>query len=151
MHTGVAIVIGAVCVVVGLVLLWFGAAFCYRFLVVRRGSTSVVLRRLPAEEGAGWRHGVIVYAEFSVRYFRLSSARMFSDLELRRIHVEITGSRVPRGSELEIMDARTPIVTVAGDGQCVEMALDAGALTAFRSWVESRPPERSLRRRPGHR
>lgn len=146
-----AIVIGVVCGVVGLVLLWFVAVFCYRYVVVRRGSTSVILRRLPAEPGAGWRHGVIVYGELAVRYFRLSSARMFSDLELRRMHVELSSKRGPSGSELEIMDARTPIVIVEGDGHCIEIALDVGALTAFQSWVESRPPERSLRRRPGSR
>ncbi len=144
-----ALVITVVCAVVGVLILWLGAAFCYRYMVVRRGSTSVILRTLPAEEGAGWRHGVLVYGDREVRYFRLSSLRMRADLTMRRSRLEPGGKRVPRGTELEIMDPVTPILAVHGeDGAGVEIALERSAMTAFQSWVESRPPARSQRRPP---
>lgn len=149
MHTGVAIVITAVFVLIGLIIIWFAAAFCYRYFVVRRGATSAILRRLPASEGGGWRHGVIVYGDRELRYFRLSSVRMFADLHLRRHRIELVGKRTPVGTELEIMEATTPIVIVQGEHrEQVEIALDRGTLTAFQSWVESRPSERSQRRDP---
>ncbi|WP_248499605.1 DUF2550 domain-containing protein [Tomitella gaofuii] len=143
-----AIVITVVCVLVGAIALWLVAAFCYRYYVVRRGSTSVILRRLPAADGAGWRHGVIVYGDSGVRYFRLSSLRMFADLHFRRSRLELGGKRTPVGTELEIMSRSMPIVAVDGDGLHVEIALERESMTAFQSWVESRPPERSLRRAP---
>ncbi len=141
-----AIVITVVCVLVGAIALWLAAAFGYRYYVVRRGSTSVILRRLPAAAGAGWRHGVIVYGDSGVRYYRLSSLRMFADLNLRRSRLELGGRRTPVGTELEIMSRSMPIVAVEGDGLRVEIALERESMTAFQSWVESRPPERSLRR-----
>ncbi|WP_307810707.1 DUF2550 domain-containing protein [Tomitella cavernea] len=131
---------------VGAIALWLAAAFGYRYYVVRRGSTSVILRRLPAAAGAGWRHGVIVYGDSGVRYYRLSSLRMFADLNLRRSRLELGGRRTPVGTELEIMSRSMPIVAVEGDGLRVEIALERESMTAFQSWVESRPPERSLRR-----
>ncbi len=146
-----AIVIIGVCVLGGIAILWLVAAFCYRYTVVRRGSTSVILRRLPADGGAGWRHGVLVYGEGELRYFRLSSLRMFADLTLRRSGLELSGRRTPAGTELEIMSEDMPIVAVAGDGVRVEIALERGSMTAFQSWVESRPSARSLRRLPRHR
>lgn len=147
-----AIVITAVCVLGGAALLWLVAAFCYRYTVVRRGSTSVILRRLPADAGAGWRHGVLVYGESELRYFRLSSLRMFADLTLCRSGLELSGRRTPTGTELEIMGEDMPITAVADDdGVRVEIALERGSMTAFQSWVESRPSARSLRRSPRRR
>ncbi len=41
------------------------------------------------------------------------------------------------------------ILELRDSGHGYEVALDRGALTAFTSWVESRPPSRRTRRRSG--
>ncbi|WP_235174590.1 DUF2550 domain-containing protein [Tomitella biformata] len=129
-----------------LVLSWLVAAFCYRFANVRKGGTPVLLRMLPAVGDAGWRHGVVLYGDLELRYFRLSSVRILADAHFSRHHIEIVGRRKPQAGELEIMPERVSVVDVACRGVKFEIALDRDSLTALQSWIESRPPERTVRR-----
>ena len=145
MDSGVTIVIILVFVLIALVLTWLVAAFCYRFATVRKGGTPVLLRRLPAASGTGWRHGVILYGDLTLRYFRLSSVRIFADAQFSRHHLEIVGRRDPVASEREIMPERVTVIEVSCSGHLFELALDRGSLTALQSWIESRPPERTVR------
>ena len=61
--------------------------------------------------------------------------------------VEVAGRRSPEGSEFDIMSEEIIILSVKDRGSSYEIALDGGALTAFLSWVESRPSGRSVRGR----
>lgn len=121
----------------------------YRLWKMRHGGTAAILRDAPAVGGHGWRHGVIRYRDDGASFYRLSSLRLWPDRRLSRRGMEIRGRRAPRGDEFDIMTSETVILELQdSSGEPIrgyEMALDRGALTAFLSWVESRPSPRSRR------
>ena len=125
------------------VLLLAVVALSYRLWKLRQGGTAAILRDAPAVGGHGWRHGVIRYRGDEARFYRLSSLRWWPDRRLSRRGLEITGRRAPRGDEFDIMTEQIVVLelrdTTADRRSGYEMALDRGALTAFLSWVESRP------------
>ena len=58
--------------------------------------------------------------------------------------MEISDRRAPRGDEFDIMTDATVVLELRDTGgRGYEIALDRGALTAFLSWVESRPSPRA--------
>lgn len=122
----------------------------YRLWKIRQGGTAAILRDMPADGGHGWRHGVIRYRDEEASFYRLSSVRLWPDRRLNRRGLEVTGRRAPRGDEFDIMTDETTVLEVQDSGGEVprryEIALDRGALTAFLSWVESRPSPRARRR-----
>ncbi|CCW14282.1 Protein of unknown function DUF2550 [Rhodococcus rhodochrous ATCC 21198] len=124
------------------------AAFLYRLVTLRGGGTAAILRRLPNGAGAGWRHGVIRYGERTLVFYKLSSLRPGPDSRLARQGVEVRSRRAPEGSEHDIMTEDIVILEIQDGANNFEIALDSGALTAFLSWLESRPSDRSLRGRP---
>lgn len=124
------------------------AAFLCRLLTLRHGGTAAILRVLPAADGAGWRHGIIRYEDSGLVFYKLSSLRPGPDSKISRLGIEVDGRRSPQGNEFDIMSEDIVILDVSGGADQYEIALDGGALTAFLSWVESRPSDRSQRRRP---
>jgi hypothetical protein len=64
--------------------------------------------------------------------------------------VEIVARRAPRGDEFDIMTNKIVVLELRDVTQDrrfgYEIALDQGALTAFLSWLESRPSPRARRR-----
>ena len=122
----------------------------YRLFKMRQGGTAAILRDAPAVGGHGWRHGVIRYRGDEVRFYQLSSVRLWPDRRLSRCGLEVIGRRPPRGDEFDIMTEATVVLelqdTSSDHMRGYEMALDRGALTAFLSWVESRPSPRARRR-----
>ena len=122
----------------------------YRLWKMRQGGTPAILRDVPAVGGHGWRHGVVRYRGDEARFYRLSSIRLWPDRRLGRRGVEVVGRRAPRGDEFDIMSDDIVVLELldtSADGERgYEMALDRGALTAFLSWVESKPSPRARRR-----
>ena len=122
----------------------------YRLWKMRQGGTAALLRDAPAVGGHGWRHGVIRYRGEEARFYRLSSLRPWPDRRLGRRGLEILSRRAPRGDEVDLMTEEIVVIELNdSSGEQVrgyEMALDRGALTAFLSWVESRPSPRARRR-----
>lgn len=122
----------------------------YRLWKMRQGGTAAILRDTPAVGGHGWRHGVMRYHGDEAKFYRLSSLRPWPDRRLGRRGLEIVARRAPRGDEFDIMTDATVVVELVDAStdreRCYEMALDRGALTAFLSWVESRPSPRANRR-----
>lgn len=122
----------------------------YRLWKMRHGGTAAILRDTPAVGGHGWRHGVVRYRGDEARFYRLSSLRPWPDRRLSRRGLEVIARRAPRGDEFDIMTDETVVLelldTSADRERGYEMALDRGALTAFLSWVESRPSPRARRR-----
>src|SRR6201986_2882222 len=126
------------------------AALSYRLWKLRQGGTAAIMRDIPAVGGRGWRHGVIRYRGGEAAFYRLSSLRLWPDRRLSRRGVEIVARRAPRGDEFDIMTDEIVVLelrdTTQDRGPAYELALDQGALTAFLSWLESRPSPRARRR-----
>lgn len=141
----------AVMAVLITVLLIALGALSYRLWNLRQGGTAGIMRDVPAVGGQGWRHGVIRYRGGDAAFYRLSSVRLWPDRRLNRGGVEIVSRRAPCGDEFDIMTEEIVIVELRDTTQDrrwgYEIALDRGALTAFLSWLESRPSPRSRRRR----
>ena len=121
----------------------------FRLWTISRGGTPAILRDAPAVGGHGWRHGVIRYVGDEARFHRLSRLRLGPDRRLSRRGLEIVGRRAPRGDEFDIMTDETVVLevrdTAAEQQRDYEIALSRDSLTAFLSWVESRPSPRSRR------
>ncbi|BBY84339.1 hypothetical protein MMUR_21680 [Mycolicibacterium murale] len=137
-------------VVLVAVLLAFVAALTYRLWKLRQGGTAAILRDVPAVGGHGWRHGVIRYRGGEAVFYQLSSLRWWPDRRLSRRGVEIVSRRAPRGDEFDIMTEEIVVLELRDSSpdrrRGYELALDQGALTAFLSWLESRPNPRARRR-----
>src|ERR1700731_4773651 len=143
-----ATMVGMVGVVVGL-----GAAvlaLSYRLWKLRQGGTAGIMRDIPAVGGHGWRHGVIRYRGGEAAFYRLSSLRLWPDRRLTRPGGEMIARRVPRGDGYDIMTDEIVVLELHDTTQDrrsgYELAFDQGALTAFLSWLESRPSPRARRR-----
>jgi hypothetical protein len=131
------------------VLLLVVLALIIRLWNLGQGGTAAILRDIPAVGGHGWRHGVIRYRGDEAQFYRLSSLRLWPDRRLGRRGLEVISRRAPRGDEFDIMTEETVVLelrdTTGMQDRGYEMALDRGALTAFLSWVESRPSPRARR------
>jgi hypothetical protein len=128
------------------VLLLAVAALMYRLWRMGQGGTAAILRDIPAIGGHGWRHGVIRYRGGEAGFYRLSSLRLWPDRRLSRRGLDIVSRRTPRDDEFDIMTAEIAILElrdIGKDRRGYEVALDRGALTAFLSWLESRPSPRA--------
>lgn len=119
------------------------AALSFRLLKLRNGGTAALLRDVPEAGEGRWRHGVMRYRESQAEFYRLSSVRLWPDRQLSRRELEIIDRRIPRGDEYDIMTAEIVVLQLRDGARTYEMALDRGALTAFMSWVESRPSPRA--------
>lgn len=132
------------------VLLLAALLLSYRLWKMRQGGTAALLRDTPAVGGHGWRHGVIRYRGEEARFYRISSLRLWPDRRLSRRGLDVLSRRAPRGDEFDIMTDEIVVLELSddtdGQGRGYEVALNRGALTAFLSWVESRPSPRSRRR-----
>lgn len=120
-------------------------ALSFRLWKLGQRGTPAILRDTPAVGGHGWRHGVIRYRGDEARFYRLSSFRLWPDRRLSRRGLEIMSRRPPRGDEFDLMTEEIVVLELQDQQRGYEMALDRGALTAFLSWVESRPSPRARR------
>ncbi|MBD0322263.1 MAG: DUF2550 domain-containing protein [Aldersonia sp.] len=138
-----------VLLIILVVLLVFAvAALLYRLAMLRRGGTAALVRALPNEPGHGWRHGLIRYGDASLVFFKLFSLKLGPDSRLSRPSIAVGERRAPTGAEHDLMADEIVILEISDTDSSFEVALDRGALTAFLSWVESRPSGRSVRGRP---
>src|ERR1700742_2994826 len=144
--SGLTVVMAVLVAVLGLAVV----ALSYRLWKLRQGGTAALMRDIPAVGGHGWRHGVIRYRGSHAVFYRLSSVRLWPDRQLNRRGVEVVSQRPPRGNEFDIMTEEIIVLELRDTTQerrvDYEIALDRGALTAFQSWLESRPSPRSRRR-----
>ena len=132
------------------VLLLIVLALIIRLWNLGQGGMAAILRDIPAVGGHGWRHGVLRYRGDEAQFYRLSSLRLWPDRRLGRRGLEVVSRRARRGDEFDLMTEETVVLELldatADAPRGYELALDRGALTAFLSWVESRPSPRSRRR-----
>jgi hypothetical protein len=130
-------------------LLFAVAGLSFRLWKLGQGGTPAMLRDIPATGGHGWRHGVVRYRGEEARFYRLSSVRLWPDRRLSRRGLEVLSRRAPLGDEFDIMTDEVVVLQLqdvtGSQARGYEMALDRDALTAFLSWVESRPSPRARR------
>ncbi|MEE2033117.1 DUF2550 domain-containing protein [Rhodococcus chondri] len=123
------------------------ASLLYRATKLRGGGTAAILRAMPNGDGSGWRHGIVRYGDNSLVFYKLSSLRPGPNTRLTRQGIEVVSRRGAEGGEHDIMTEDIVVLEIVDEESRYEIALDRGALTAFLSWVESRPSGRSQRRR----
>lgn len=140
-------VLGAIVV---LVLVPVVAAVVYRLVVIRRNSTSILVRRAGHRN---WRYGAIRYSDTDLAFYRLVSVRFDADTRLDRRTLILGPERQPTGVELDVAEVGESIVSYSGHdrrGRAVEgeLCLGASELTALRAWIEACSTEQV---RPRHR
>lgn len=136
-------------VVVAFVLLLGGALAMWRFAKLRSKGTPVIIRPIPAQDGAAWRHGVMKYNEGTALVYKLRSLRPGADLSFPRNDVEILSRREPTDVEAGFFDTELHVVvlSVTGQGEW-ELSVDDSGDTALVAWVESSPSARQTRTLP---
>jgi len=142
--TTTLVIVVLVVLVAGIVGLGLGVAF--RVVRLRSRGTAVLFRVLPAGDDRGWRHGIVRYNDDALVYYRLSSLRAGPSRVIERQSIEVERRRAPHGTEVDVIEDMTVVEISAGRNR-FELAMSPGGVTAFQSWVESRPSERSRRRR----
>ncbi|WP_295624947.1 DUF2550 domain-containing protein [uncultured Corynebacterium sp.] len=135
--------------VMGFALLAGGVLALWRFTKLRSKGTAVVIRPIPAEDGAAWRHGVMKYTDAGALVYKLRSLRPAADLKFPRNDVEILSRRDPSSVEAGFFDSGLHVVAFAVDGQGEwELAVTDSGDTALVAWVESSPSKRQTRPLP---
>lgn len=136
-------------VVAGIVFFVGAGLALWRFSSLHSKGTQVIIRPLPASDGAAWRHGVMLYTDSCLKVYKLRSLRPGVDLELARHDVEILSRREPTDIETSFFNRGIKVVKIdtATQGEW-ELALDSRGDTALVAWVESSPSIRQTRALP---
>lgn len=111
-----------------------------RAILVRAGGFDVSWRLRPGSDDRGWTLGQARFRRGQLALYRSFSAWPTAALALDRDALMLGSVRSPIGAEPDLLPASAAIVTGSCAGQPLELALATDALTALRSWVESRPP-----------
>lgn len=111
-----------------------------RVILIRAGGFDVSWRLRSANDDRGWMLGQARFRRGQLALYRSFSAWPTAAMTLDRAALVLGAVRPPRGAEPELLPASVVIVTGSGAGMPLELALTEDALTALRSWVESRPP-----------
>lgn len=144
----VEFVAGVLCVVVVACLCYLGFR---RVRLMRGGGVDVCLRRQrpgrrPAavggrgDVGAGWHFGVARYRGNELAWYRLTSLRPGPTAVLDRTGLEIVDRRVPGTAESYALPQGASVVRCRVGDVEMELAMPAGVLTGFLSWLEAAPP-----------
>lgn len=129
---GAVILVG----VLGLVLL----AVRRRVLLRPAGAIDMSLRTRFGRIGGGWALGVGRYAGDDLLWYRLFALSVKPSRSMARSGLEVLGRRLPTGAESWAVQAGAVIVECRDENGPVQVAMSAGAVTGFLSWLESAPP-----------
>lgn len=128
--------LGALLIVVLLV----AVVIIRRAVLVRVGSFDVSWRVDPGADDRGWILGQARFRDGRLALYRSFSAWPGPSLTLDRAALALGQVRPPMGAEPDLLTRGVAIVGGRCSGSRIELALAEDALTALRSWVESRPP-----------
>ncbi|AKK02893.1 DUF2550 domain-containing protein [Corynebacterium epidermidicanis] len=120
----------------------------WRFLTQRARGTQVIVRRLPANDGRAWRHGIIRYRGDVVECFKLRSLSPSPDIVLRRDEIVLSSRRKMTTIEQKFMEPDTKIVVIKTHRGTCEWAMDPHAEMALLAWLESAPTQPIVRMSP---
>lgn len=136
MGTPIEIVLGVVSL---LVLIPVVAAVLYRLVVVRKNSTSAVVR---LKGNSSWTYGAVRYSDTDAAFYRLLSLRFSPDVRVDRQSVVLGPRRQPAGADLDVAEDGEMIIDFSGldrRGRRVEaeVCLGPAEQTALSAWVEA--------------
>ncbi len=134
-------VVAALAVALGVVALALVLLAVRRRVLLRpAGAIDMSLRTRFGRIGGGWALGVGRYAGDDLLWYRLFALTVKPARSLSRRELQVVGRRLPTGAESWAVQADAVIVECRNDAGPVQLAMSAGALTGFLSWLESAPP-----------
>ena len=124
-----------------LVLLYGVALVVRRRLLSRHGGTFELSHRVRADpSGRGWVLGLGRYSGETLEWFRVFSLSNRPKRTWRRESLSFDGRREPLGGEQASLYPDHLVIRCHSPAGEVELAMSAGSLTGFQSWLEARPP-----------
>ena len=128
-------------VVLGIVLLYGIALIVRRRVLARHGGTFELSHRVRTDKpGRGWVLGLGRYSGETLEWFRVFSLSPRPKRSWQRETLSFDGRREALGAEqMSLYPDHQVIHCQTADGE-VELAMSAGSITGFQSWLEARPP-----------
>lgn len=112
-----------------------------RRLLARSGAAfDMSVTRGTEAQAKGWMHGLAVYHDTELFWFRTFSLSLRPRYRLTRGDVRIDGRREPVGLEVHAIHAGHLIVGSQNASGVRQLAMSPNALTGLLSWLESSPP-----------
>lgn len=118
----------------------FALALRRRILLRGIGAVDLSLRLRSGTPGRGWALGIGRYVGDDLLWYRAFTFSWRPARVLTRRNLEVVGQREPEAAEAWALQADAAVVECLCDGQRVEIAMAADAVTGFLSWLESQPP-----------
>ncbi len=116
-----------------------------RLLLARSGGAfDMSVTRSPEAQVKGWMHGLAVYRDTELVWFRTFSLSWRPRYRFTRGDVQIDGRREPIGREVHAIHAGNLIVATDNASGVRQFAMSPHALTGLLSWLESSPPGRRV-------
>ena len=116
------------------------------YLVIRRrvlgrhGGTFELSHRVDPDGDGGWVLGLGRYSGERLEWFRIFSVSPRPKRVWQREALSYDGSREPFGTEQVSLYPDHLVIHCMTDAGQVDLAMSAGSLTGFQSWLEARPP-----------
>jgi hypothetical protein len=134
-------VVDSLLLIVGVVvLLLVGLRVRGRVLARSGGTFDMSVTRGSEPQAKGWMHGVAVYGDTELRWFRTFSLSWRPRYRFPRGDVQIEGRREPVGHEVYAIHPGHLIVCTENAAGVKQLAMSPNALTGLLSWLESSPP-----------
>ncbi|MCD9199186.1 DUF2550 domain-containing protein [Aeromicrobium wangtongii] len=127
-------------VVVLLVLLLVGLLVRGRVIARAGGTFDMSVTRSSEAQAKGWMHGLAVYGDTELCWFRTFSLSWRPRYRFTRGEVQIDGRRDPVGDEVHAIHPGHLIVSTENPVGVKQLAMSPNALTGLLSWLESSPP-----------
>lgn len=131
-------------VIVVLILLVGGLLVRRRILTRSGGAFDMSVTCGTESQVKGWMHGLAVYGDTELAWFRTFSLSWRPRYRFTRGDVLIEGRREPIGREVYAIHAGHLIVTTDNAAGVKQFAMSSHALTGLLSWLESSPPGRRV-------
>ncbi|MET0447528.1 MAG: DUF2550 domain-containing protein [Aeromicrobium sp.] len=127
-------------IVIILVLLLAGLLVRRRLLARSGGAFDMSVTRGTEAQVKGWMHGLAVYGDTELAWFRTFSLSWRPRYRFTRGDVRVDGRREPIGHEVHAIHAGHLIVGTDNASGVRQFAMSPNALTGLLSWLESSPP-----------
>jgi hypothetical protein len=131
-------------VVAVLALLLVGLLVRRRLLARSGGAFDMSVNCGTEAQVKGWMHGLAVYGDTELAWFRTFSLSLRPRYHFTRGDVQIDGRREPIGLEVHAIHAGHLIVATENASGVKQFAMSSHALTGLLSWLESSPPGRRV-------